>query len=630
MEEVELKFAVPGRKIEEIRALINGGRLAGRVLRQPEEKVHTDTYFDSDGTLRDKGWSLRLREKGDDLRITLKFPRRSSVAEFGELVREEIENRDNNSLVEVFLDQIVPQLARAGIVAANPVGGRTDLLRNGILATLKNFGLKPVFTVSTERLKALLEDGQGVAAEASLDQSRYYTVDPSDSYSDAQLEIELAPGAARSVLEEVRFYLVHEKGLALTSVSKYQRGLDFYLATDLNEKLETKIILPSFDDYILVKDLLERDPRCIPGYEVAATPIPREIEDVYYDSRAFTLRNQNCYLRLRGEGGGRELTFRRLISGRSSEIARQEEIKIPAGELDEKVWRQLENRLSRIGVNLRSSTPGESLDVRLRGLGLNPVLQVHIHRTSWTLKRSLVDAERGVSPRQIAKIKFDRASFVSPLRAVQRKHDEFEVTGLEHSLESSGADDWAAYMTALAAFSDVCRMRVGRGTIQVVTGSKYATGLDLMRMVPENASQRHVIAVERDPAQGFEAGSSIRRLLLPLSLCISLSSTSTFLMTYFVNKNTRRSPVPLDLPIWSLAALAISIFIGASSLIFLRARSVVPSRIRVALVAFLGTVLLISFVGSAKAAELATIAGLPVAVLGLASISWQPDNARRR
>ncbi|MGW2228657.1 CYTH domain-containing protein [Streptomyces formicae] len=167
--EVEVRFEVQPDQLEQLRQdLAQRSRFGGYEVRRGRSRVQLDTYFDVQGQLAARQWSLRVREKGDSLRVTFKRPRPGE----GPTEREEIENPGDGSLVDV-MNQIAAILASENIGVTVGTNIEYAVHSAGAAATLQAMGLDHQYPVETTRELWIVSGDGADIVELCLDETKY-------------------------------------------------------------------------------------------------------------------------------------------------------------------------------------------------------------------------------------------------------------------------------------------------------------------------------------------------------------------------------------------------------------------------------------------------------------------------
>jgi len=601
VDEVELKYRLDRSGERRLREVLTRTGQFGTFAAAPAgQEEHSDTYFDHDGRLRRLGWSLRVRERADGTRVTLKVPH-DAVHAGSAMDREEIENTGASDAADVFAD-IAGRLREAGVIAHD--AAVPDVLARGLLGAAEKLGLTVIFAVRTSRTQWRLSRAGQPVADLVLDASRY-AVGDTEELPEYQAEIELADRTAEAALDEVARC---EHGLAPTRESKFLRGLQFHSATALGEVVEAKLDLPGASAFAAAEKMLRGDPGVIRGYQILGEGFERHIRDVYYDTAALDLARAHCYLRVRDENGDRKLYLRRVAPAGQGHLPVQDEYKgRDAADDFATSWRVV----GAVAGKLLRRSPGDGpggMTAGLKQLGLLPSLTASITRLTWIVQ-SLDD------DRQVAKIKLDDVTFEDG-NGGQRRHSEIEITGLEDHPAAPGALDNEAFRMFMSLFRWTCAQRVFRADVtpELHVGTKYHTGLRLFGRLD-------------DPAATFPGSALIRQASSWSSFQPQARSSLLWAVVFVVLSALGLSALVAALPGgWQLAVSGGGvILIAAACLALVQDRSVLISwRIRkqmVVAVATLGAALIAVKFGSKVAADLVGLIGFPLTVLGLLALN---------
>ena len=477
--EREARFVVENDDYLGIRNSLDGEkRIGSHVLGRSKVKQNDDTYFDTPGyTLHNLGWSLRIRRSGHTTRITLKIP--DSAGNDGALDggwHREIENTGYQDFAEVF-GKIIELLQGQHVMH----GGQRDrdaildlLAWHGAHDALEFAGLQDLFTVSTVRHAwPVLEAGREVA-ELSLDDSAYLfqRVRRDDSERQCRLEVELSAEAPDALLADISKAVQRSFGIKKTATSKFEHGMILYRARKVDEKFEVKISIERQSSHEEIVQAIRADPEFVPGYLFTGDGTHR-LHDIYFDTSGQDLFANGRYLRLRRDGGRRDLKFRILTFNPDIGQAAQYEIAAKDGESDFTVrWKQIQDHLPS-SVRKAKSQPEslEHIERTLSDMGLNPILEVDVARIGWSV---LKEGARGDL---VARLKYDKISFCKPGDRHGESQVEFEVAGAEDHHAAPRSLRVSEYYNFLRAFTDQCREFVPMNRIGWEINAKYFAGL---------------------------------------------------------------------------------------------------------------------------------------------------------
>lgn len=479
--ENEARFHVPEDSLNRTLQELNTRRaLTPFSLRWIGTKDHTDTYFDVEGALQKRGWSLRLRTSGDKVRATLKRPVVDPNAS-GQVIRDELENDSNESFLAVVL-QIIAILRDDGIISGG-LPSQVQTMLDGAYATLQSTGLRDLFAIRTTRHIWVVTSQSEDVAELVVDDS-YYDIGPiglSDPIRECRLEVELIDPSRGSMLAEICEELTAKYDVHEVYDSKFDRGMLHYATRALREKLETKISVRSDADYNAIIKHLEHNPEFLPTYRFTRLS-ERTITDAYFDTADQRLFQAGCYLRLRSERRNRELVFRHLTKElRYGEALQEEIVAKGAGDSFDRSWELIQNWLSST-TKLNFSNSGatlEGIEQALASIGFMRILDVGIKRVPWMVERVGSSQRHGIGqPDHVAKLKYDRIRYSRPgSQASALSTAEFEATGVEG--EGSAASDSiiTAYDAFVAQFMEACGHFVSDKNVTRRISAKYFTGM---------------------------------------------------------------------------------------------------------------------------------------------------------
>jgi adenylate cyclase class IV len=491
--ENEARFHLPDDELPQtIDHLNNGTLLQGFILAPKPQQKHSDTYFDIDGKLLRKGWSLRIRRSCDSVKATLKRPSsKPEGATFGE-VREEIENSATADLTDT-VAIIIKELAYANIIDRNPPGILGSLLISGLTSTLAGLGIIDLFTVTTTRHPWIVTRNGDEIAELVVDDSTYDVGAASQTgrIRECRIEVELRDASSGSDLDEICTRLISIFPLREVHESKFERGMLHVSTGGLREKLELKIALTNDEYYDSIVSRVETDgARFLPLYRFSGSRY-RHIEDVYFDDEQLHLFQAGHYLRLRQEQGSKELVFRRLTEDIPYGEALQEEfIAAGSGEEFERNWLSIRDWLTRsTGREVRADIAGlEDIGEALKANGLHPTLRVDIARRQWMVQRADALLTNNLPQEHIAKLKYDRITMHHPANAgVRLQSREFEATGVDRDDGAPLGARILAYDGFVAQFMEACAHVVPDHNVTRRISAKYFQGivdLGITKVVP--------------------------------------------------------------------------------------------------------------------------------------------------
>lgn len=477
--ENEARFHLPETRLEStIRRFNSDYALDGFRLSWRGKREHSDTYFDAAGNLRSRGWSLRIRTLGDNIRATLKRPAAELHKTHG-VVREELENDSNESLFEV-LAEIIEVMHGAEIVAAPPdaVG---QLMLSGVYPALRAIGLRDLFTVRTARYSWIITVADEDIAELVVDDSYYDigTVGQSNPIRECRVEVELLDAARQDVLDQVARILISRYEVREVTDSKFERGMLHFTIGGLHEKLETKFRLKAKADYDAIIKQLNSNSRFLPQYRFKLLP-ERAISDIYFETADQRLFQVGCYLRLRKEARSRELVFRRLAGGVKYGEVVQEEI-IAKGDAASfgPSWQLIQSGLKSLGLDF-DSKPAEldHIEDVLSSIGLTRILYVDTTRQPWFVE-CIDNTEDGDSQSEhVAKLKYDRVTYRRPDgEGGTLSLAEFEATGLEDEAAAPQVLRPMSFEAFAAQFERACGRVVGADNVSRKMNAKYFHGM---------------------------------------------------------------------------------------------------------------------------------------------------------
>lgn len=617
MPEIELKYDLDRAMSARIRdSLLTSTRFGAFEARQTGEVKHEDTYFDRHNKLCEQGWSLRVRLVGDAMRIAFKRPVAHATTHGGALEREELENASDADVRATFSSVVA--LLRGDAVLTDSEEALPNLLVVGFDEAFRRVGLQRLFTIMTIRTRwILVRDGVDVA-ELALDESHYKITDD-DELLAFQMEIEALTDDAAQLVAELDTTARTEFGLRPTSVSKVQRGVEFHGATQVAEKIEAKVDLPSPEDYRALSEEFVRSPTFLSGYRLAGTEgVPRDIEDRYFDTKDYALARANAYLRIREENGRAKLQVRSITPRWESSLPVQEEIK--AEDADDgyrRSWPMIVRLLRRILARRMPAVAAEGdIVARLAKLDLRPVLKAAVKRRAWVVE----DVED--HGRRTAKIKYDLVVFsTGPKFGDAVEHVEMEVTGLEDEELAPPFIDGPSFHIFVHKLERYCQRRFGNDTEHPVglhLGSKYVTGLVKTGQADDTLSVRFppVPGLVRLAPQHSDLPTALesRRSVLRTVVFTFVSAGGLFLLGWLA--------APFE--VWIRVSAGFLLLVLASWLLLTdrgRLIGAVIRRVLVVAVALLAAAILVAGLGLDFSADVLSLLGWPLTVIGLLSLN---------
>jgi adenylate cyclase class IV len=454
--ENEARFHLPEAKYPHIVERLNAkDALAPFELSSKGMKTHSDTYFDINGQLRNRGSSLRIRMSEKGVRATLKTPTADGDSTFGSTM-EELENSDNAEFFSA-IAQIIEKLTGAGVIGGAPLDAEPILMVKGAYPTLRDLGLKDLFTVRTSRHRWVISENSADLAELAVDDSFYDVgiAGPESGIRECRVEVELFDASQSEALNRICEKLTSRFGISEVHDSKFERGMLHSDTRGLRDKLEVKLKLGKESDFETILGRIEHDPMFVPHHRFTRMP-ERAISDVYFDSPGQDLLQAGHYLRLRREGQGRELVFRRLTQAvKYGHVLQEEVVAKGDGEPFLRNWHLIQRWLSgTTGKSITGDIDGVNAAPNfLNGAGLRPVLEVEIDRLPWIVERIDEPKSTAAAPDHVAKVKYDQ---ITTRRADNREavlHSvEFEVTGVESDSGTPQANNRLGYEAFVPAF----------------------------------------------------------------------------------------------------------------------------------------------------------------------------------
>jgi hypothetical protein len=207
----------------------------------------------------------------------------------------------------------------------------------------------------------------------------------------------------------------------------------------------------------------------------------RRISDVYFDTSAQELFQAGHYLRLRREGKGKELVFRRLTQDEKYGHVLQEEVVAKGkGEVFRRNWQHIERWLSgTTGRAIAGDIPNlDAVEMFLNGAGFRPTLEVEVERLPWIVERIDESKPYVTTPDHVAKLKYDKITMRRADNRSRIRHSaEFEVTGVESDEASPGENNRLGYEAFVPAFEQACSYYATDKNIEHILSAKYFEGM---------------------------------------------------------------------------------------------------------------------------------------------------------
>ncbi len=484
--EIEQKFEVPVGSISVItESLRNDASLGNFTVSYLRKVSNLDTYFDVNGEINSRNWSLRVREKNAGISVTLKRPQPASGGSSA-THREELENPQDGTLVEV-LDRIVAILCGEGIIPVPPCTVESLVHRHGAIAALRRLDLVNTYPVRTSRDVWKVVDASGDVAELAIDETEYLDA-VQGSVREGRIEVEIYDPAQAAKLAEIRRHIKERFNARDVRNSKFQQALIHHASQHLRDKLEAKVTLQDIASYDNVAAQIDGSGEFVRGYRFHRLA-DRRIADVYFDTKKYELFKLGWYLRLRREQDTEEYTFRRLKERGEQRYgtAMQQEIVVRSSSDLEEAWSAIRGWLSGIRGLSRVEAPADFGHLResLVESGLQESLEVDVSRSSW-----IVDRASGIDVfsvpdfrNRIAKVKYDRVTYRHPGTSNPLSHFEFEVTGVEDEDAAPNSLRRDSFQAFLGDFVEVCADRTNGGLVDRRTSAKYFYGLTELGIV---------------------------------------------------------------------------------------------------------------------------------------------------
>jgi adenylate cyclase class IV len=479
--ENEARFRLPEAKYEQTVGCLNESKTLAQFELVPKgQKIQSDTYFDVNGDLRRRGWSLRIRISGTEVRATLKTPIAKDDAAYGE-INEELENSDNSELTDT-LTKIVRRLSTKGVIKNYPSDLDTRLLVKGVYPTLRELGLQDLFTVRTNRYRWIVSEDSENLAELAVDDSYYDVGVPGfgEGIRECRIEVELLDASQEQAMTAICDALMSQFNISEVRDSKFERGMLHFDTRGLREKLEVKIRLGRDSDYAIILDRIENDPMFVPRHIFTRMP-ERVISDIYFDNAQQGLFQAGHYLRLRREGPAKELVFRRLTqAARYGHVLQEEVVANGEGETFLRNWHLIRRWLSgTIGRPITGDIRGvDEAHNFLNGAGFHPMLEVQVERIPWIVERIDESGSHVAAPHHVAKLKYDQITMRDPDRREHVIHTtEFEATGFESNSASPQGRNRLGYEAFVPAFEEACGYHTSGKKAEHILFAKYFQGM---------------------------------------------------------------------------------------------------------------------------------------------------------
>lgn len=479
--ENEARFRLPEAKYEQTVGRLNESKTLAQFELAPKgQKIQSDTYFDVNGDLRRRGWSLRIRISGTEVRATLKTPIAKDDAAYGD-INEELENSNNSELTET-LTKIVRRLSAEGVIKNYPSDLDTRLLIKGVYPTLRELGLQDLFTVRTNRYRWIVSEAPENLAELAVDDSYYDVGVPGfgEGIRECRIEVELLDASQEQAMTAICDALMSQFNISEVRDSKFERGMLHFDTRGLREKLEVKIRLGSDSDYEIILDRIENDPMFVPRHIFTRMP-ERVISDIYFDNADQGLFQAGHYLRLRREGPAKELVFRRLTqAARYGHVLQEEVVAKGEGETFLRSWHLIRRWLSgAIGRPITGDIRGvDEAHNFLNGAGFHPMLEVQVERIPWIVERIDESGSHAAAPHHVAKLKYDEITMRDPDHRDHVIHTtEFEATGFESNSASPQGRNRLGYEAFVPAFEEACGYHTSGKKAEHILFAKYFQGM---------------------------------------------------------------------------------------------------------------------------------------------------------
>jgi adenylate cyclase class IV len=487
--ENELRYSIRDHRFDQTLRAIGREMHLGRFALEPKDaRVHADTYFDRNEWLLDNGWSLRVRQSKDDVRVTLKRPVQTSAAHGA--VRDELESPRDGTFAEV-VERIIGILSEAGALSGRESAVAARLMLEGVFAAFRSCGLHDLFTVETTRHVWIAVINGTNAAEIALDDSSYHIGGAAEMrpIRECRMEVELLDPSNQHLLEELSRCIQSRFSFEEVHDSKFDRGMVYYSTRKLLDKMEVKITFKELDDYSAILNYMENAEDFVPDYHFTKLSYQR-IADVYLDNASHKLFRAGCYLRLREEHKVRELTFRRLTKDfKYGQVLQQEIVAKGEGDSFNRAWALICDWLARTADIHASGEQADlaNIETTLQNLGLRRVLEVDIVRLPWRVSR--VDPQRSwrsENANHVAKVKYDQVSYRRPGDEANVLRDvEFEVAGVGDQSVGLQEAQLAAYQTFVSQFHEACVFHSSDGDAIKEIYAKYFRGILGLGIVDE-------------------------------------------------------------------------------------------------------------------------------------------------
>jgi hypothetical protein len=537
-EDSNARYVVSSDSFAAIRNLLSADGFGDGKTGKISTESFSETFFDSHDSprLRHRHWTFSVRRTADQVLAVLRYPDGTGVFEASyplpSTMHESLLGKDPSKNISV----IAERLARAGFpIRADRSSEDLDsaLLTRGVTGAFRSLGLDPLFTVDVEKTSWVLFDSSGHYAVITLGAQSFLADSlTGDPFVDYELDIRVTrPGAeewGRVVKEKLLADHLH-----VPASAHFDRGLAIHRALTLDDKIETKLTATQTNRFDALVEALTLSPSMLKGFTLTELVRNHRIEDVYYDTMSFDLARADCYLRLRHEGRGLEIVFRRIIDDKRTDLPVQEEIKIrEEANSDSKNagWLLLKRSLGELGIMLGGGPPRTSEDWprTLLDTELRPTIALTIDRDAWTASATRnweeEPTEGGAQP--VAKIKYDRVTYFSTRHreADSYAHTEFEITGVEDEPSAPTEFDRGAYDELLEELEDVAfdvlfRKVNSTGTVTIGRGSKYRLGLDALGLLPLTPTDGPGSALVR---RSFKATTPPTDVLYPLAQAVRM------------------------------------------------------------------------------------------------------------
>ena len=450
--EEEKKFKIHDASYKKVKNyFLSLTTIAGLQMSNPINKHILDVYFDTlNLDLSREKKSLRLRKTNDlDIKVTFKTPKNENQAEIGKHIRSEFEGVPSVNLLQNIME--ISGLKNTEDIVISEF----DFNLLGVNGIFQKFGINEVFRLENQRLSRVIKKGSEKICEITLDSVKFFNDYKTGGFH--ELEIERL-GGTDSLFRQISYEIQKEikNDSKLSSISKYQRSLDFLLTEDYHD-VELKFLVDDNSNLTLRK-IKQRETiaDCL-----IKGPIEYHQSDVYYDliDSNRSLIKKNCYLRIRKrDGKADEFTLRKYIVKNDQELIDTKQIK---GEANLKKLGEIRDYL--IAKKLLSKKTGN----------INPKLSIRENLTNLGLVKSMnVETDRRI---------FSLFSTVDQNNIISLKYDDVTFKKGDTEIKCSEIEISAESIVGVNKLKEIGWFLVNSLNAKPIDIPKYLLGLKLIK-----------------------------------------------------------------------------------------------------------------------------------------------------